>query len=159
MSKATEKILISLDKAFKKLNYQSLPQISKTKNQMYGDYSSSSPLSLAKETGQSPIEIAKKIQKELKFDKDFIENISITNPGFINFKLSKSFYQSIINEVLLNNKFGSNRSNDGKTANVEFVSANPTGPLTIGHGRNGVIGDIISFISIRRKIDWLSNEF
>ena len=146
MSKATEKILISLDKAFKKLNYQSLPQISKTKNQMYGDYSSSSPLSLAKETGQNPIEIAKKIQQELKFDKDFIENISITNPGFINFKLSKSFYQSIINEVLLNNKFGSNRSNDGKTANVEFVSANPTGPLTIGHGRNGVIGDIISNI-------------
>ena len=149
MSKATEKILISLDKAFKKLNYQSLPQISKTKNQMYGDYSSSSPLSLAKETGQNPIEIAKKIQQKLKFDKDFIENISITNPGFINFKLSKSFYQSIINEVLLNNKFGSNRSNDGKTANVEFVSANPTGPLTIGHGRNGVIGDIISNI-----LDW-----
>ena len=146
MSKATEKILISLDKAFKKLNYQSLPQISKTKNQMYGDYSSSSPLSLAKETGQSPIEIAKKIQQKLKFDKDFIECISITNPGFINFKLSKSFYQSIINEVLLNNKFGSNKSNDGKTANVEFVSANPTGPLTIGHGRNGVIGDIISNI-------------
>ena len=146
MSKATEKILISLDKAFKKLNYQSLPQISKTKNQMYGDYSSSSPLLLAKETGHSPIEIAKKIQQELKFDKDFIEDISITNPGFINFKLSKSFYQSIINEVLLNNKFGSNRSNDGKTANVEFVSANPTGPLTIGHGRNGVIGDIISNI-------------
>ena len=108
---------------------------------------------------EKDIEIAKKIQQELKFDKDFIENISITNPGFINFKLSKSFYQSIINEVLLNNKFGSNRSNDGKTANVEFVSANPTGPLTIGHGRNGVIGDIISFISIRRKIDWLSNEF
>ena len=146
MSKATEKILISLDKAFKKLNYQSLPQISKTKNQMYGDYSSSSPLSLAKETGQNPIEIAKKIQQELKFDKDFIEDISITNPGFINFKLSKSFYQSIINEVLLNNKFGSNKSNDGKTANVEFVSANPTGPLTVGHGRNGVIGDIISNI-------------
>ena len=146
MSKAAEKILISLDKAFKKLNYQSLPQISKTKNQMYGDYSSSSPLSLAKETGQNPIEIAKKIQQKLKFDKDFIEDISITNPGFINFKLSKSFYQSIINEVLLNDKFGSNRSNDGKTANVEFVSANPTGPLTIGHGRNGVIGDIISNI-------------
>ena len=146
MSKAAEKILISLDKAFKKLNYQSLPQISKTKNQMYGDYSSSSPLSLAKETGQNPIEIAKKIQQKLKFDKDFIENISITNPGFINFKLSKSFYQSIINEVLLNDKFGSNRSNDGKTANVEFVSANPTGPLTIGHGRNGVVGDIISNI-------------
>ena len=104
------------------------------------------PLSLAKETGQSPIEIAKKIQQELKFDKDFIEDISITNPGFINFKLSKSFYQRIINEVLLNNKFGSNRSNDGKTANVEFVSANPTGPLTVGHGRNGVIGDIISNI-------------
>ena len=55
MSKATEKILISLDQAFKKLNYQSLPQISKTKNQVYGDYSSSSPLSLAQETGQSPI--------------------------------------------------------------------------------------------------------
>ena len=146
MNKAAEKILISLDKAFKKLNYQSLPHISKTKNQMYGDYSSSSPLSLAKETGQSPIEIAKKIHQKLKFDKDFIECISITNPGFINFKLSKSFYQSIINEVLLNNKFGSNKSNDGKTANVEFVSANPTGPLTIGHGRNGVIGDIISNI-------------
>ena len=146
MSEANKKILLLLDKAFKKLNYQSLPQISKTKNQMYGDYSSSSPLSLAKKTGQNPIEIAKKIQQELKFDKDFIEDISITNPGFINFKLSKSFYQNIINEVLLNDKFGSNRSNDGKTANVEFVSANPTGPLTIGHGRNGVIGDIISNI-------------
>tara|TARA_Y100001935_G_scaffold116154_1_gene96144 strand:+ start:77 stop:1705 length:1629 start_codon:yes stop_codon:yes gene_type:complete len=146
MSKAVKKILTSLNKAFKKLNYQSLPQISKTKNQKYGDYSSSSPLLLAKETGQRPIDIAEKIQQEIKFDKDFIEDISITNPGFINFKLSKSFYQNIINEVLLNDKFGSNKSNDGKTANVEFVSANPTGPLTIGHGRNGVLGDIISNI-------------
>ena len=67
----------------------------------------------------------------------------VSNCGVNKFNFQSKKYERIIN---VEDKISSNRSNDGKTANVEFVSANPTGPLTIGHGRNGVIGDIISNI-------------
>lgn len=92
------------------------------------------------------MDICKSIADEL--DNSFPEHvhkISITKPGFLNFQISKDFFQSQITEILKDRKdFGKGDAGYGKTANVEFVSANPTGPLTVGHGRNAILGDTVS---------------
>jgi arginyl-tRNA synthetase len=77
---------------------------------------------------------------------EIIKKITITDPGFINFKISKEYYYNILKDILNTNDFGKNNSGQNKSANVEFVSANPTGPLTVGHGRNAILGDVVSNI-------------
>ena len=77
----------------------------------------------------------------------YVSKVTVTPPGFINFKISDSFYQSNITTILdAGNSYGKGSVGKRKTANVEFVSANPTGPLTVGHGRNAVLGDTVSSI-------------
>ena len=119
-----------------------------SRNMKFGDLSCNAPLLLTKKLKKSPIDIGEKIINELnKINLDSIKIITLTNPGFINFKIKNYFFQSKINTILLKNKnYGRNTIGKGKTANVEFVSANPTGPLTIGHGRNAILGDSISNI-------------
>ena len=76
-----------------------------------------------------------------------IDDINLNAPGFLNFRISPIFFQKKIDLILKENKkFGKGSIGLGKSANVEFVSANPTGPLTVGHGRNAVLGDVISKI-------------
>ena len=83
-----------------------------------------------------------------------IIDINVTPPGFLNFKISSIFFQQKVDSILeKNEKFGKGSVGLGKSANVEFVSANPTGPLTVGHGRNAVIGDIIA-----RILEWQGYE-
>ena len=94
------------------------------------------------------MEIGESIAQNLKEKclEDIIE-INVTPPGFINFKISQDFFQNKINLIIKNNEnYGKGNIGSGKTANVEFVSANPTGPLTVGHGRNAILGDTISKI-------------
>ena len=76
-----------------------------------------------------------------------IEGITATKPGFINFVIKPSYYQNNLKLIIKNQEnFGKDFKGKGKSANVEFVSANPTGPLTVGHGRNAIIGDTVSNI-------------
>ena len=76
-----------------------------------------------------------------------IEDITATRPGFINFVIHPNYYQNNLLLIIKDQeRFGKDFKGKGKSANVEFVSANPTGPLTVGHGRNAVIGDIVSNI-------------
>ena len=94
------------------------------------------------------MEIGKAIADALLMDlPEHISDVTVTPPGFINFKIFETFYQSQV-EIILNDTdaFGRGNQGVGKTANVEFVSANPTGPLTVGHGRNAVLGDTVSNI-------------
>ena len=95
-----------------------------------------------------PLEIAKNIQKDLlENGLDNIKDVTVTPPGFINFIVHPSFYQNKIKSIIKDGEnFGKDNIGKGKSANVEFVSANPTGPLTIGHGRNAVLGDTVSNI-------------
>ncbi len=118
------------------------------KNPHFGDLSSNLALLLAKDLKKNPMEIGKTIINELNQNLPiFISDISLTEPGFINFKLKNSFYQSRIKDILNDgSSYGKGDIGKGKTANVEFVSANPTGPLTVGHGRNAVLGDTVSNI-------------
>ena len=144
----TESILSSLTSLdFPKKDFLLTP----SNNSEFGDLSSNIALLLTNELKIKPLEIAQTLANELsKNPLDEIKSISVTAPGFINFFIVESFYQSKIESILKEKEsFGKTTANKGKTANVEFVSANPTGPLTVGHGRNAVIGDTISSI-----LDW-----
>ena len=132
------------------LNNLDFPQkeikVSPSKTPEFGDLSSSLPLMLAKDLNQNPMDIAKTIQSNMNVDIDLIKEITISKPGFINFRISNNYYYNILKEILSDNNYGKTDYGNGKTANVEFVSANPTGPLTVGHGRNAVLGDVVSNI-------------
>ena len=121
-------------------------QLSPPNNPDFGDLSTNLALSLSKDLKENPIEIGNAIIDKLSLDNELIEEVTVSKPGFINFKISNKYYNKILNEILENDKYGKGESGAGKTANVEFVSANPTGPLTIGHGRNAVLGDCIANI-------------
>ena len=129
---------------FPKVKFSIIP----SKDPKFGDLSSNIALLLTKDLKKNPLDICEIILKELS-NKSLkpIAQITITKPGFINFKIKNSFLQSKITKILLEkDNYGKNSIGKGKTANVEFVSANPTGPLTIGHGRNAILGDSISNI-------------
>ena len=103
---------------------------------------------LAGSINKKPIDIANEIHKNLiEKNLDNIEEITVTTPGFINFVVKPIFYQNkIISIIKHGESYGKDHMGKGKSANVEFVSANPTGPLTVGHGRNAVLGDTVSNI-------------
>ena len=116
------------------------------KNSDFGDLSSNIALLLGRDLKKPPMDICRLISDELKNSlPKHVDNISITKPGFMNFQISNKFFQSQITTILKEGEnFGKSESGYGKTANVEFVSANPTGPLTVGHGRNAILGDTVS---------------
>ena len=120
--------------------------LSPPKNPEFGDLSTNISLLLSRDLEKPPLEIAQSIADELKKNiPEYVSEITVTPPGFINFKVPESFYQSKVNSILdAGDSFGKGVHGTGKTANVEFVSANPTGPLTVGHGRNAVLGDSVS---------------
>ena len=107
------------------------------------DLSTNISLVLAKSNNINPINLAKDIRDLLLKNINHFEQIDIAGPGFLNIKLSKDGFVENINEILKNkNNYGSKKSN--KTYNIEFVSANPTGPMHIGHCRGAVFGDVLS---------------
>ena len=119
--------------------------ISSNKKQGFGDYSSNIALALSKQIGQNPMEIAEKIIAS--HDKDeLLFSVSVTKPGFINFHISGDYYLNILKNILEERTEFGKPVKHTKTANVEFVSSNPTGPLTAGHGRNTILGDMVSSI-------------
>ena len=108
------------------------------------DLSSNIALVLAKKTKQSPVMLAKLIQGILLKSFDDFSEISVAGPGFLNFRFNSKTYQKIILEILkANNQYGSNSAKKEKY-NIEFVSANPTGPMHIGHSRGAIYGDVLS---------------
>ncbi len=103
---------------------------------------------LASEENRPPLEIARQIVKALSPDspaKKYYDGVEVAPPGFINFFLSRASLVLLLQEILQASEgFGRCPIGEGKSANVEFVSANPTGPLTVGHGRQAIIGDVVA---------------
>ncbi len=128
--------------------------VERPNNDKYGDFSSNIALKLASVIKKNPILIAENIVEEIKDKNKMIEKIEIVKPGFINFFIKDSYFQNIVEDVLSENR-NYKKTNFGKNkkVQVEFVSANPTGPLTIGHGRQAVLGDTIS-----RILEWNGYE-
>jgi arginyl-tRNA synthetase len=135
------------NKTQEKLNY--LKDINITfevpKINTHGDLSSNAAMMLTKKLKRKPREIAEEIIANLEIDPGVIDKLEIAGPGFINFFFTKSFIAQITKDILASEKdYGRSVKYAGKKANVEFVSANPTGPLTVGHGRNAVFGDTLA---------------
>ncbi len=147
MMKIVSQLTEALIKSLSSLEYpEKNIQLSPPNNSEFGDLSTNVALTLSKDLKQNPMNIGKAIVDNLSLPENLIDEVTISQPGFINFKISNKYYYNILNEIIDNNKYGRGKSGENKTANVEFVSANPTGPLTIGHGRNAVLGDCIANI-------------
>ncbi|MDZ7694768.1 MAG: arginine--tRNA ligase [Balneolaceae bacterium] len=102
----------------------------------------------------NPRKIAQQIVEQLEYDSKRIASIEIAGPGFINFRYADAYLYAELADILTETEnFGKSNPLDGKRILVEFVSANPTGPLTVGHGRNAVLGDTIA-----RLLEWTGAE-
>lgn len=123
-------------------------EIEPPENKNFGDYSTSVALKLAKKEGKNPMEIAKELKSRVEKDgAELFERVDIVAPGFVNFFLSKEYLQNQIREILKQKeKFGELQTGEGQKVNVEFISANPTGPLHIGNARGGFGGDVLANI-------------
>ena len=109
----------------------------------FGDYASSVALELSKDLEKNPREIATQIIENFPSLKE-VESITVAGPGFINFKLSDHFWFGFLNEIIeQGERFASGKRKDEKI-NIEFISCNPTGPMTIANGRGGFTGDVLA---------------
>ena len=111
----------------------------------FGDYSSNIALKLAKILKKAPIEIAENIAIHPNASED-VFTLSASQPGFVNFHISDDYYLKILKKIINESENFGKKKKLNKSANVEFVSSNPTGPLTVGHGRQAILGDMISNI-------------
>lgn len=116
----------------------------------HGDLATNVALTLAKPLRKPPRAIAEELVAAMVYDKGQLESVEIAGPGFINFRFAPGWLYTALQEVLSQGAtYGKGKALDGKRYQVEFVSANPTGPLTVGHGRNAVLGDTIA-----RLFEW-----
>jgi arginyl-tRNA synthetase len=133
-------------------------QIDRTRDKAHGDLASNIALTLAKGAGMPPRRLAQLICDALPASKS-VAKTEIAGPGFINFYLSEASNSEVVQHILEQGPaFGSNTQGQGRKVQVEFVSANPTGPLHIGHGRGAAVGDCIS--RLLQACGWeVSREF
>ena len=117
----------------------------------FGDYSANAAMILAKVVNEKPVDVAAKIIKAInETDNQIFESVEVAGPGFINFKMATSCFQKeVANIIEAGDKYGSSDLGKDLKVNVEFISGNPTGPLTIGNSRGGVIGDVLSNVLVK----------
>lgn len=127
------------EEIFKNITIQLNTDASK---QQFGDISTNAALMLAKELQKSPREVAQTLQQAFKHH--FVSHSEIAGPGFLNIFLTDAAFQELVQELAEQKKhFFAQSANSYLNYSIEFVSANPTGPLHIGHGRGGIIGDVL----------------
>ena len=112
------------------------------------DMSTNVAMFLSKPNNKSPLDLAKVIADIIKKNDENLDDIKIEKPGFINLKFKKIFWNNFLKTIINQSNYGSNKSNVSKKYLVEFVSANPTGPLHVGHCRGAILGDVISNLLI-----------
>ncbi|MGN1421449.1 MAG: arginine--tRNA ligase [Eubacterium sp.] len=166
--KETEKIL--KDKITQAIEFAiqagELPQaeipefiIERPSNKANGDYSSNAAMAGARAFKKAPRAIAESILSHMDLSDTLFSNAEIAGPGFLNFFLSQNYYSEILKDVIAcGDDYGKSNYGQGKKVLVEFVSANPTGPMHIGNARGGAIGDCLASV-----LDWagydVSREF
>jgi arginyl-tRNA synthetase len=110
----------------------------------HGEVSTNAAMVLAKPAGQKPRDLAEKVAAALRHHLDVTE-VTVAGPGFINFRLGVRFWHERLKDVLREGtRFGDSKMGEGRRVNVEYVSANPTGPMHVGHGRGAVVGDALA---------------
>jgi len=135
-----------IERALEKLSYPKLPySFEIPKIETHGDLSVNLAMLLVKEVRQNPRQIAQQIIDNMNIDPAHIEKTEVAGPGFINFFYAPEYLQKAVDSILEEgNQYGRQDFGKSQKAQVEFVSANPTGPLTIGHGRQAVLGDTMA---------------
>ncbi len=145
-----------LAEALKQFDLDEIPDIQTEAPKIaeHGDASTNIAMMLAKPLRSNPRAIAQQIVDGLKFDPNKIAAVEIAGPGFINFRFSDNYLFHELDAIIKSGAdYGKTTSLAGKKILVEFVSANPTGPLTVGHGRNAVLGDTVA-----RLLEWTGAE-
>jgi arginyl-tRNA synthetase len=148
-SRLRQKIVAAVEKAMSdgSLPLESVPEIllEVPNNPEHGDYATTLSLKLAKGLRMPPLKIARIIVDHLEADDPLFDRVAVAPPGFINFYLKERAVAAVVKRVLSEGDwYGASERGKGEKVNVEFVSSNPTGPLTIGHGRQATIGDALS---------------
>ena len=118
--------------------------VEKPKEEKFGDFSTSLAMGLAKSERRKPYDIAEILSRHLQSSEDEIASIKIAGPGFLNLSMKPSFFLKRLLKVAEQaDNYGSSNAGQGKKVLLEFVSANPTGPLHVGHGRGAAVGDML----------------
>jgi arginyl-tRNA synthetase len=141
-------------------NAERIYALERPRQASHGDYSSSAALQLAKPRKVNPRELAQSLSQSIRaFLGPGIATLSIEGPGFINFRLEKSTKTDVIRKALeAGTAYGRARKDQPTSVQVEFVSANPTGPLHVGHGRQAALGDALAAL-IEAQGDKVTREF
>ena len=126
----------------------------KPRDEAHGDLTTNVAMVLAKSLGKNPRAVAQDIVTALKVEPEYVSNVEIAGPGFINFRFTERFFNHRVGSVISQgDAFGRTTSGQHKKTQVEFVSANPTGPLSVGHGRQAAIGDTIANL-----LEWTGHD-
>jgi len=130
-------------------------RIKPTDKPEFGDFTSNIAMMAAKELGKNPREIGATLIEAIESaDPSGIDRVELAGPGFVNFFLSPTAYQDALSGLLeQGDAYGSLQIGKGKRLQIEFVSSNPTGPLTVGHGRQAVLGDVLATLYERIGFD------
>ena len=117
------------------------------KQKIFGDISFNAPLILGSFLKKSPLVLAEKFRKSILNNSNDFEKIEIVKPGFINFTLKSNVWFECVKRILeLGIEFGSSNFGKDERINIEYVSANPTGPLHVGHGRGAALGSALAHL-------------
>ena len=132
------------------------------RDRSHGELATNAAMVVAKQAQQNPLTTAELLRNNLILD-ERVNSISVVNPGFLNFTLNPLVWYKIFNcAVKFETKFGSSNIGRGKTVNIEYVSANPTGPLHVGHTRGAVFGDtlanLLQFIGFQVTREYYIND-
>ncbi|MCI7265442.1 MAG: arginine--tRNA ligase [Eubacterium coprostanoligenes] len=150
-NKLNEAIALAVEKATQSgdLPEAEMPKfiIEKPADKKNGDFSSNIAMAGARAYHQAPRMIAEAIVKNFSLDGGYIDRCEIAGPGFINFYLSDKYYSDVLKDIVSSgDNYGRSDYGEGKKMLVEFVSANPTGPMHIGNARGGAIGDCLASV-------------
>ncbi|HRT71482.1 MAG TPA: arginine--tRNA ligase [Syntrophales bacterium] len=140
-----EAVKVSSEKGLLKIEETPSPGIEPTKEDAFGDYASNVAMVIASKVKMNPRKVAGIIVNHLDDRDGILEKVEVAGPGFINFFLREDVWVGLLEDVeKQGDRYGESSVGGGKRVQVEFVSANPTGPLHIGHARGAVIGDVIA---------------
>ncbi len=134
---------IAITKAYPAVKDIEIP-IEPVTEAQFGDYTSTVALKLAKIVNQNPREIATNLIAQLGLVKSMLEKADVAGPGFINFTVKPQWIMKQVQGILADTKFGSNLDGKNRKVLVEYISANPTGPMTLGNGRGAFSGDTLA---------------
>lgn len=124
------------------VEFSSFVSVDPPKDNSFGDFSTNIAMVLAKKMGKSPVDIANDVVNQLNNNENF-ENLSVKKPAFINWNVPQKLLMKFVPQIL-DRDFGKVNVGQGKSINIEYVSANPTGPIHAGHMRCAVSGDVLS---------------